>query len=302
MTTPVHIGVVLSSGGGRGVFAHTGFLSALEELGIEINVISGCSAGALVGGIYASGTPIETWAETIATVPTHEYWNPNPWPRVFWNLIARREEGYSGISDSHTPIEFIRRNLSAKHFEDCQIPFYSLAMNINKKKKTIFCRGELAPRIMASAAMPLLYQPVKIDDEWYGDGAIIELAPVESICCRHHLDVLIIHHAGIHPNNSRPMSLIETLYLQRYPSHSTYLSEQPLSFHQCSNGCGVHIISLNPELPNLSWPINEGGNDITMAAKSQTLSLLRPHLHILKSRKYFNDTQSIDVPMEAVIA
>lgn len=50
------VGVVLSSGGGREVFAHTGFLLALEQLGVEISAIAGCSAGALVGGVYASGT------------------------------------------------------------------------------------------------------------------------------------------------------------------------------------------------------------------------------------------------------
>lgn len=75
-SSAARIGVVLSSGGGRGVFAHTGFLLALEKLGIDIAAVAGCSAGALVGGIYASGTDLHEWLENIACVRTREYWSP----------------------------------------------------------------------------------------------------------------------------------------------------------------------------------------------------------------------------------
>lgn len=56
MSRPLPIGIVLSSGGIRGIYAHTGFLLALQRLGIPIAAATGCSAGAVVGGIAASGT------------------------------------------------------------------------------------------------------------------------------------------------------------------------------------------------------------------------------------------------------
>ena len=49
------IGIVLSSGGVRGIYAHTGFLLALEKLQIELQAVTGCSAGAVVGGIFEIG-------------------------------------------------------------------------------------------------------------------------------------------------------------------------------------------------------------------------------------------------------
>ena len=64
------IGLVLSGGGARGS-AHIGVLKVLEELRIPIHSIAGTSMGALVGGIYASGLPLEemerrvTWDFTI---------------------------------------------------------------------------------------------------------------------------------------------------------------------------------------------------------------------------------------------
>src|SRR3569832_568817 len=73
-----HIGAVLSSGGGRGVYAHTGFLLALNELGIDLDVMAGCSAGALVGGIATSGTDLHHWSDAISKLATHENKTPNP--------------------------------------------------------------------------------------------------------------------------------------------------------------------------------------------------------------------------------
>jgi len=136
------IGVVLSSGGGRGVFAHTGFLQALEQMGIKISAITGCSAGALVGGIYASGTDIEQWSNTLADVHTSAYWAPDSWPRFLWNMLVKKGRGYTGLSNCDAPIEFIRRNLQAQNFADCRIPYYSLAMNLvgGRYKNIIFSR------------------------------------------------------------------------------------------------------------------------------------------------------------------
>jgi len=279
------IGVVLSSGGGRGVFAHTGFLQALEQIGVNISAITGCSAGALVGGIYASGTEITQWSNTLANIRTSDYWAPNSWPRLFWDLLVKKGRGFTGISNCETPIEFIRQNLQAQNIEDCQIPYYSLAMNLLNGKKTLFSQGELAPRIMASAAIPVLYRPVQIDNVLYCDGAVIELAPTEAICCLHDLDLLLVHHTSIHLEESEgimhalqsPWSLLEILYLLIYRERPWYLSDQALSFTNCRCTCHAPIIVLEPDLPEMEWPHGKGGAKVQAAALQQTLDLLTPH-------------------------
>lgn len=285
------IGVVLSSGGGRGVFAHTGFLMALEKLGLEVSAVAGCSAGALVGGVYASGTELHSWMQSISNAHTRDYWAPDSWPHFFWHMIVRKGRGYSGFSDTGAAIEFIQRNLTAQHFEECRIPFYSLAMNITHNSKTLFSEGELAPRIMASAAMPVLYRPVEIDGDWYSDGAMIELAPTEAICCKHGLDALIVHHTAVHREGEegltwalkQPWTLIEILYLLLYRQRPWYLSSQPLTLHQCPGGCGAPVIVVEPDLPELHWPLNTGGPEIQAAAMAQTLKLLQPYAEVLKN-------------------
>lgn len=51
------IGLVLGGGGARGI-SHIGMLQALEEAGIPIDAIGGCSIGSFVGGLYAKETDL----------------------------------------------------------------------------------------------------------------------------------------------------------------------------------------------------------------------------------------------------
>ena len=289
MTHTARIGVVLSSGGGRGVYAHTGFLLALQKLGIEASAVAGCSAGALVGGIAASGADLQRWSEVIAGVHTREYWTPDSWLQFIWRLLVNKGRGYTGLSDTEAAIAFCRRNLAVQTFEECRLPFYSLAMDLGSGTKMLFSEGELAPRIMASAAMPLLYRPVEIEGRLYTDGAVIELAPTEAICCKHGLDALIVHHTAVHREGvegmaramKQPWSLIEILYLLLYRHRPWYLSDQPLTFHRCPHGCGVPIIALECDLPELVWPLNTGGPKVQAAAMSQALARLQPYAEML---------------------
>jgi len=291
VTQSSRIGVVLSSGGGRGVYAHTGFLLALERLGIEVAAIAGCSAGALVGGIAASGANLQRWAETIEQVHAREYWAPDSWLQFFWRLVVQKGRGYTGLSSTAAAVEFLCRNLAVQTFEECTIPFYALAMNLGHRGKVLFAEGDLAPRIMASAAMPVLYRPVEIDGELFTDGAVMELAPTEAICCRHHLDALIVHHTAVHREGdtglahalTQPWSLVEILYLLLYRQRPWYLSDTSLTFNRCPSGCGVPIIVLEPELPELTWPLAEGGVIVQRAAMEQTETLLRPHVDALRT-------------------
>lgn len=288
-TTPPRIGVVLSSGGGRGIYAHTGFLLALEELGLPIAAGAGCSAGAVVGGIHASGAGLEAWSRTLAALDPKAFWRPDPLPRLVWRLAVRRGRGFTGLSGTDAALDLVRRHLAARTFEGCRYPFYCVAVNLNRNRQEVFSAGDLAPRLMASAAMPLLYRPVEIDGEYFCDGAIITLAPAEAICCRHGLDALIIHHvsqrASARPEMAqvmaRPWSAVELLHRLLYRQRPWYLSDAPLAFRACPCGCAVTVVVVEPQVPDLRWPLATGGPEIQDAAREQALALLAPHRRTL---------------------
>ncbi len=290
--TKLRVGVVLSSGGVRGVYAHTGFLLALEKMGVNVKAMAGCSAGAVVGGIYASGTSIQEWVAALSKITPKQFWSPS-FLRMGYSFFFRKGRGYSGMSSTRMAMAFCYQHLKVKKFEDCKIPFYTLAKNLLHGCKTLFERGELAPRIVASAAAPLLYEPVQINNELYCDGALLELSPTDAICCKHQLDILIIHHVARHNKGNigikqllqQPWSLIEVLNMLLYQQRPWYLSDDPISFRQCPCGCDAIIVVIEPDLPEILWPATDSGLKVLDNTSQQTMKLLEPYLDSIRYDK-----------------
>ncbi|NIA02603.1 MAG: hypothetical protein GWO88_00075 [Planctomycetia bacterium] len=289
MTTTPRIGIVLSSGGIRGVYAHTGFMQAINNLGIRVDASAGCSAGALVGGFMASGTPLESWTETLASIDSSSFWTPDSTSRFIWEMAAHKGRGYTGLSDTQAALQFTRENLTVDTFNECNYPYHVLALNLGNGKKEVFSKGELAPRMTASAAMPVLYKPVKIDGQYYCDGALIDFAPTDAICCQHNLDVVIVHHVaqtyGAQSNIGDALyeswALLEIINRLIFREQPWYLSDAPLALYRCPCGCGAIVIVIAPELPNMSWPVTEGGLAVQQEAREQVEKLLEPYMNKL---------------------
>src|SRR3990170_4782291 len=262
MAESPRIGVVLSSGGIRGVYAHTGFLLALARLGIPIAAAAGCSAGAVVGGIAASGADLHAWSDALARVNRRCFWTPDSLAYFLWQVVVRRGRGYTGLSGTEAPMEFCRNQLAVQTFEECRYPFHALAVSLGQGCKVMFSHGELAPHMVASAAMPLLYRPVEIDGDWYCDGALVDLAPMDAICCKHGLDALIIHHVAARPAKTedlvrlraRPWSMLGMGSRLFFWGGRWYARGAPLSLPRCPDHCGAAMVVLEPSLPPLDWP------------------------------------------------
>lgn len=290
--TKPRVGVVLSSGGVRGVYAHTGFLQAWEKMDLDIQAMAGCSAGAVVGGIAASGTPIEEWMDALSRINPKQFWSPSLL-KMFYSFLFHKGRGYSGMASTKAASDFCSRHLKAKTFEDCKFPFYTLAKNLLHGCKTVFHKGELVPRIIASAAAPLMYEPVEIDNQLYCDGALLELSPTDAICCKHQLDILVIHHVARRNKGNieikqiikQPWSLIEVLNMLLYQQRPWYLSDDPIAFKKCPCGCDAIIIIIEPDLPDLLWPATDNGMQVLDTAMQQTEKLLEPYLEAIKNNK-----------------
>jgi len=161
-----NIGLVLSGGGARG-FAHIGLMQALNEAGIFPDVISGTSAGAIVGVLYADGyTPAEIMKILISNSRLH-YIRPTV-PR----------EGLLQISGI---VRILRDNLRAKTFEDLKIPMFATATDMNNGKIVYFSSGDLQNVIIASASIPVLFKPVMINNIQYVDGGVLDNLPIKPI-------------------------------------------------------------------------------------------------------------------------
>ncbi|NND79952.1 MAG: patatin-like phospholipase family protein [Maribacter sp.] len=175
----MNIGLALSGGGVRGI-AHIGAIKALEEHGIFPTHIAGTSAGAIVGALYANGN---TWKEILDFFKRVEIF------RI--NKFARNKPG---LIDTEKLYDSFMELLVKDDFSALQKPLFITATNILDGTLKIFNEGELIRPILASAAFPGIFTPVKIKDEYYIDGGTLNNFPVDLI--KPHCDQII----GIYVN------------------------------------------------------------------------------------------------------
>lgn len=159
------IGLALSGGAARGI-AHVGVLRALEENQIPIDAIAGASAGALIGGAYASGLSI---AELEAMARDFR-----------WRHTSRLSFSRLGLQ-SNAPMEkFLRKRLPVTRFEDLKIPFAAIVMDLQKGTPVVFRdEGDLPFAIRASACIPAIYTPIREPSgRWLVDGGLVANLPI----------------------------------------------------------------------------------------------------------------------------
>jgi NTE family protein len=159
-------GLVLSGGGARG-FAHLGVIQALNEEGIYPDVITGTSAGAIVGALYADGySPAEIMELMNSTSRLH-YISPTV-PK-------------GGLLQISGVIRILKDNLRAKTFEELKISLFVTATDLNNGKAVYFSGGELLYPIIASASIPVLFKPLLINGIQYVDGGVLDNLPIKPI-------------------------------------------------------------------------------------------------------------------------
>lgn len=163
-------GLVLSGGGTRG-FAHLGVIKALNDAGIFPDVISGTSAGALAGALYADGYSPEEILHMMSAGSRLDFMRP-----------ALPREGLLQIGGI---IKILKSNLRAKTFEELKIPLFVAATDLNNGRSEYFSSGHLLDAVIASASIPILFQPVMINNICYVDGGVLDnlpLRPIENKC------------------------------------------------------------------------------------------------------------------------
>lgn len=165
------VALVLGSGGARG-YAHIGVIEELEARGYEIGCIAGCSMGAVVGGIYASGKlgAYKAWIESL------DYLDVLRLLDVSFRLGAIRGEKVFGK---------IRELLGEIDIEQLPIPFTAVATDLTNHQEIWFQEGCLHRAMRASAAIPSLFTPVVQGNRVLVDGGLLNPLPIVPVVSAH---------------------------------------------------------------------------------------------------------------------
>lgn len=156
------IGLVLGAGGSRG-FAHVGVLKALEDAGIEADVIVGVSSGAVVAALHAGGmraAELETSALGIEDSDLLDFTVFGP-----------------GIIEGGRLQDYINDTLRNRPIEALQKPFAAVVAERATNRMVIFNRGNTGLAVRASASVPKLFWPVLIRGTEYVDGGVANRLP-----------------------------------------------------------------------------------------------------------------------------
>jgi NTE family protein len=192
------IGIALSGGGARGL-AHIGVLAALEDLGIYPNVIAGTSMGAIIGAFYASGYKP---SEMLKIAKKQKLYR-----MLRWSLPK------GGMLSMTRLRQLLEEHIRDDSFESLEKKLLVTASNISSGEYVVFDKGPLFRAVIASASIPVIFEPQLIDGQTYVDGGLfldLPVSPLTGLCDR--IIASNVNYNGPQPQLNNIKSIAERVY------------------------------------------------------------------------------------------
>ncbi len=230
------LGIAFSGGGAKGA-AHCGALQALKEYGIKPDIVSGTSVGALVAVFYSAGLSPKQMIETFRGLN-------------FFKDIVAPSLPKGGLFDSRPLLSLIRDLLPYSRLEDLPIPTLIVASDMDHGMSRVFTKGEIAPRVVASCSIPVIFQPMCINGTHYVDGGTFQNLPVSAI--RQKCDKVIalnLNHLEAGKPKNNLISIAYRSFMMMMVSNVTADAAQADLFVELDTyGCMAHDLSRIEEL------------------------------------------------------
>ena len=164
------IGLALGSGSARG-WSHIGVIKALADIGIEPDIVTGCSIGSVVGAAYVSGrlSLFEDWVRSLTRMDVARVFELDFSLSGFVDVQRLQGFFHDYVVDDQTMIEALDKTFAA------------VATDLENGREIWFSEGSLKEAIWPSIALPGIFPPVRHDGRWLVDGGLVNPVPV-SIC------------------------------------------------------------------------------------------------------------------------
>ena len=194
------LGIALGGGGARGA-AHIGVLQKIKEAGIKVDLVSGVSAGSIIGAMYAfSEDPFwiedrfrKLWSKSSfisKNKKVSENHKSTPFVKSFKKKIL---DHYTAIHNLHKNSlldileleEAIKTLLPVNSFSELKIPLKVVATNLNNGEDMVYDRGDLIGPLVQSCSIPGIFSPVIEKNKVLSDGGVgmpVPISVIKDVC------------------------------------------------------------------------------------------------------------------------
>ena len=228
-TNPPRVALVLSGGSARG-FAHLGVLRVLEREGLRPDLVVGTSAGAIAGGLYASGMPVDAIDALAQRLDWFTLFDLDP--------VRSLLEGLGlGLAKGKRMEAFLRESLRAP-MQSFPTRFAAVATDLNSGETVVLNHGDAALAMLASLAVPGMFEPVNVGGRLLGDGQIVSPLPV----------------AVARQLGARVVIAVDVVYP---PQHSTLTNPVSVLFQSVLISSYRHLLTERPQADLVLSPVIE---------------------------------------------
>ncbi|MFP4588580.1 MAG: patatin-like phospholipase family protein [Candidatus Acetothermia bacterium] len=190
---PPRTGIALGGGGARGL-AHIGALQVMESHSVPIDFIVGTSMGAIVGAAYcqtSSAKEVLARAKNYFENRTHQErvlkkqlgLSPDSrlarWRKSFsHSYFLLRNSDREALVEEKLLRELVHGLVEEGEIEDTKVPFWAVAVDLLSGKENALTRGSVRRAARASASLPGIFPPVRVDGQLLVDGGVTKVLPV----------------------------------------------------------------------------------------------------------------------------
>lgn len=231
------IGLALGGGAAFGL-AQIGVLKVLERENITIDMVSGTSIGSLVGAIWASGVSAKDLEKSTDEINSIF----SMMKLMDFSLLPNK-----GLIPGNNIRKFLEKFLGKKTFQDMKTSLKVIACDINSRNEIVIQEGSVVEAVMASAAIPGLFNPVRMGDKILVDGGVVNPLPVSALSIDGINRIIAVNSMpspdDVVLSNKLDQSVVD-IFINSFYS---------LQFRLCKYSAQSSDVYLSPILPNSAW-------------------------------------------------
>ncbi len=158
------LGLALGGGGARGA-AHIGFLMEMKRLGLWPDLLTGTSAGGIIGALVAAGLEMEVIAEF--------------WGQLNLTQLFSLPGSKPAVMDNTKAAALLESAIGRPTFADLHLPLALVSVDLVSRQEVILDEGDVISAVLATSAFPVLAPPIQRNGLTLIDGGVLNNVPFD---------------------------------------------------------------------------------------------------------------------------